>query len=77
MYTSKTNSKSVHAEAHALQPQSPPPGRHTPHAPTQLRLARSLARMTRTRNKTETDFPVGGATRAGLTPQTSDIYIYI
>ena len=33
---------------------------HTPHAAlTQLRLARSHARTTRTRNETETDFPVG------------------
>ena len=30
-----------------------------PHALTQLRLARSHARTTRTRNETETDFPVG------------------
>ena len=31
--------------------------------PTQLRLARSLARTTRTRNETETDFPIGGLLR--------------
>jgi len=30
-----------------------------PHTPTQLRLARSLARTTRTRNETETDFLIG------------------
>ena len=30
-----------------------------PYAPTPLRLARPLARTTRTRNKTETDFPIG------------------
>ena len=34
-----------------------------PHTPTQLRLARSLARTTRTRNETETDFPIGGLLR--------------
>ena len=33
--------------------------KHVPHTPTQLRLARSLARTTRTRNETETDFLVG------------------
>ena len=33
------------------------------HTPTQLRLARSLARTTRTRNETETDFPIGGQLR--------------
>ena len=33
------------------------------HTPTQLRLARSLARTTRTRNETETDFPIGGLLR--------------
>ena len=33
---------------------------HIPHAPTQLRThARTHARTTRTRNKTETDFPIG------------------
>ncbi len=42
-------------------------GSIVPHTPTQLRLARSLARTTRTRNETETDFPVG------LTPPTSDL----
>ena len=36
---------------------------HIPHAPTQLRLARSHARTTRTRNETETDFPVGVSCR--------------
>ena len=30
-----------------------------PYAPTPLRLARPLARTTRTRNETETDFPIG------------------
>ena len=29
-----------------------------PYAPTPLRLARPLARTTRTRNATETDFPI-------------------
>ena len=29
-----------------------------PYAPTPLRLARPLARTTRTRNETETDFPI-------------------
>ena len=33
------------------------------HTPTQLRLARSLARTTRTRNETETDFPIRGLLR--------------
>ena len=37
--------------------------KHIPHAPTQLRLARSHARTTRTRNETETDFPVGVSCR--------------
>ena len=32
--------------------------RHSPHTPTQLRLARSHARTTRTRNETETNFPI-------------------
>ena len=36
---------------------------HIPHALTQLRLARSHARTTRTRNETETDFPVGVSCR--------------
>ena len=34
-----------------------------PYAPTPLRLARPLARTTRTRNETETDFPIGGLLR--------------
>ena len=34
-----------------------------PHTPTQLRLARSLARTTRTRNQTDTDFPIVGQLR--------------
>ena len=33
------------------------------HTPSQLRLARSLARTTRARHKTETDFPIGGLLR--------------
>ena len=33
--------------------------KHISHALTQLRLARSHARTTRTRNETETDFPIG------------------
>ena len=40
-----------------------------PYAPTPLRLARPLARTTRTRNETETDFPIE------LIPSISDIYI--
>ncbi len=32
--------------------------RHSPHTPTPLRLARSHARTTRTRNETETNFPI-------------------
>ena len=32
-----------------------------PYAPTPLRLARALARTTRTRNESEIDFPVTGA----------------
>ena len=45
-----------------------------PYAPTPLRLARPLARTTRTRNETETDFPIelipsisdqGGSGRSG------------
>ena len=32
--------------------------RHSPHTPTQLLLARSHARTTRTRNETETNFPI-------------------
>ena len=38
-----------------------------PYAPTPLRLARPLARTTRTRNKTETDFPIE------LIPSISDM----
>ena len=37
--------------------------KHVPHLPTQLRPARSHARTTRTRNETETDFPVGVSCR--------------
>ena len=37
--------------------------KHISHALTQLRLARSHARTTRTRNETETDFPVGVSCR--------------
>ena len=37
--------------------------KHIPHTLTQLRLARSHARTTRTRNETETDFPVGVSCR--------------
>ena len=47
---------------------------HIPHALTQLRLARSHARTTRTRNETETDFPVGDPD--GFFPPTSDIMQY-
>ena len=36
---------------------------HLSHTPTQLRVARSLARTTRTRNETETSFPIGGELR--------------
>jgi len=46
-----------------------------PHALTQLRLARSHARTTRTRNETETDFPIG-VDKSIISPQ-SPIYIYI
>ena len=38
-----------------------------PYAPTPLRLARPLARTTRTRNETETDFPIE------LIPSISDL----
>ena len=38
-----------------------------PYAPTPLRLARPLARTTRTRNETETDFPIE------LIPSISDV----
>ena len=43
----------------------PPALTDTPlsHTPTQLRLARLFARTTRTRNETETDFPIGGLLR--------------
>ena len=40
-----------------------------PYAPTPLRLARPLARTTRTRNETETDFPIE------LIPSISDFPI--
>ena len=36
------------------------------HAPTQLRLARSLARTARTRNESEIDFPVWGFSQNSL-----------
>ena len=39
-----------------------------PYAPTPLRLARPLARTTRTRNETETDFPIE------LIPSISDAF---
>ncbi len=45
-------------------------GRQLPHAPAQLRThARTHARTTRTRNETETDFPIGISWRF-LTPQS-------
>ena len=40
-----------------------------PYAPTPLRLARPLARTTRTRNETETDFPIE------LIPSISDSHL--
>ena len=47
------------------------------HTLTQLRLARSLARTTRTRNETETDFPIGGQLRRLFPLNLRYIYIYI
>ena len=45
-----------------------------PYAPTPLRLARPLARTTRTRNETETDFPIGDP--GGFFPPISDILMH-
>ena len=45
---------------------------HIPHALTQLRLARSHARTTRTRNESEIDFPVWGVLTVLTPPKTSD-----
>ena len=44
-------------------PSEPPALRSTSHTPAQVRLARSLARTTQTRNETETDFPIRGLLR--------------
>ena len=43
-----------------LSTASPSVKGHSHHASTQLRLARPLARTTRTRNESEIDFPVWG-----------------
>ena len=66
-------SKSAREEPEKFQLSGPAVRRHTPHAPTQLRLARSLARTTRTRNESEIDFPVQGATKV-LTPPKPPTY---
>ena len=47
------------------------------HTPTQLRLACSLARTSRTRNQTGTDFPIGGFLRRLIPLNLRYIYIYI
>ncbi len=61
VYSSKyAKLKSVPEEqqqAHMLPSETPALRRHSPHMPTQLRIARSHARTTRTRNETETNFP--------------------
>ena len=54
--TAPGRSTSLHSEAQRWQTL-------LSHTPTQLRLARSLARTTRTRNETETNFPIGGLLR--------------
>ncbi len=65
----KAKSPPEEKEEEEILPFEPPALRkHVPYAPTQLRLARSLARTTRTRNETETDFPVG-VDRIDYSPQ--------
>ena len=62
--TKKTNvalhvPRFLEEERRILAVQAPALGRHMPHVLTQLRLAHPLERTTRTRNETETDFPIG------------------
>ena len=55
-YNSKYTKSSLHAGVELLPVRASSVEEHLPHALTQLR---THARTTRTRNETETDFPIG------------------
>ena len=55
-YSIKNSKRAPQAGVGFVAVRAPSVERHIPHAPTQLR---THARTTRTRNETETDFPIG------------------
>ena len=71
--TSKNAKGQTAAGVGNVRMETPSVDKHSLHTPTQLRLARSLARTIRTRNETETDFPIDWGSPASMNSPESPI----